>query len=538
MRLLKAKEMQEVDRHAIEVVGIPGIVLMENAARGVCEVIYRFVDGFRAVVVCGKGNNGGDGLAVARNLYNLGYDVEVFLTAPVSELKGDARKNAEVLSTLPVPIHVIDSKEKLFELYAFIKESDFVVDALFGTGLSKPLEGIYAEIVEVINSSNKSVVSVDIPSGLLADSGEVIGPSVKAAYTVTFAYPKVAHVFPPACHRVGELFIVDISIPEDSALLVAPERYLLTAEQVLFTYPIRDIMDHKYTFGHLAVVGGSKGKTGAPSMAAEAALRSGVGLTTLLTPESLNPVFEVKLTEAMTLPVKDDGEGFFGINSLDEHLSSLKGGKFTALLLGPGLGSNPETYEFARGLFKECQLPMVVDADGINALAENRELLKLKEEPVILTPHVGEFCRISGLSKEEVLKSLPDVAGEFASHFGVYLVLKSGRTVVATPSGKLFVNVIGNPGMATGGTGDVLAGIIGGLLAMGIEAEDAAKFGVYLHSLAGDIASEALSQEALVATDLIRFLPQAIKRIKEMEHSYAREEFAFVTSLRERLGGE
>jgi NAD(P)H-hydrate epimerase len=297
-------------------------------------------------------------------------------------------------------------------------------------------------------------------------------------------------------------------------------------------------MDHKYTFGHLAVVGGSKGKTGAPSMSAEAALRSGVGLSTVLVPESLNTIFEVKLTEAMSIPVKDEGEGFFGINSLDEVLSTLKGGKFTALLLGPGLGSNPETYEFVRELFKECNLPMVIDADGINALAENKELLKLKEEPIILTPHIGEFCRISGLSKGEVLKSLPDVAGEFASHFGVYLVLKSGRTVVATPSGKLFVNVIGNPGMATAGTGDVLAGVIGGLLAMGIEAEDAAKFGVYLHSLAGDLASRALSQEALVATDLIRFLPEAVKRVKEMEHSYRKEDFAFVTSLRERLGGE
>ena len=537
MRLVKSAEMREIDNHAIEVLGIPGIVLMENAARGVCEVIYGRVEGTSALVVCGKGNNGGDGLAVARNLYNMGYDVEVILTAPVEELKGDARKNAEILSALPVPIHIVDTTEKLFELYTFAKECDFIVDALFGTGLSKPLSGFYAELVDFINKLNKTVVSVDIPSGLSADTGEVIGPHVKADYTVTFAFPKVAHVMPPACYSVGELFVVDISIPEDVPNLIGPDRFLLTLDEVAFTYPIREIMSHKYTYGHVAIIGGSRGKTGAPAMSAQAALRSGAGLVSVIVPASLNDIFENKLTEVMSIPVKDDGKGFLGIDSLEELLAVIEKGKFSAVVIGPGLGSFPETYELVREFVKECKLPMVIDADGINALAGSTEILKLKEEPVILTPHIGEFSRISGLTKEEILKDLTKVASDFASHFGAILVLKSGRTVIATPSGKSYVNVIGNPGMATAGTGDVLAGVIGALSAMGVEPEDSAKFGVYIHSLAGDIAAQELTEEALVATDLIDYLPRAIQTVKKFEREGKRERFAFITSLREIVGG-
>ncbi|WP_456456802.1 NAD(P)H-hydrate dehydratase [Thermovibrio sp.] len=538
MRLLKSSEMQEVDRHAIEVLGIPGAVLMENAARGVCEVIYREVDGTSALVVCGKGNNGGDGLAVARNLYNLGYDVEVVLTSPIEKLKGDARLNAQVLSLLPVPIHVVDSEEKLFELFTLGKEADFVVDALFGTGLSKPLSGFYAEVVEVINGFNKPIVSVDIPSGLSSDSGSLIGPHVKADYTVTFAYPKVAHLFPPACYSVGELFIVDISIPEDVANLRAPDRFILTADEVAFTYPFREIMSHKYTFGHVAVIGGSVGKTGAPIMAAEGALRAGAGLVSVIVPESLNSIFEVKLTEVMSIPVKDNGKGYFGIDSLSQVLSVIERGKFSAVVIGPGIGSSEESYEFVREFVKECTLPMVIDADGINALASCPELLKLKEQEVVLTPHIGEFSRIASLSKEEILSLLPDVGLDFAKSFNCTLVLKSGRTVISTPKGKTFVNVIGNPGMATAGTGDVLAGIIGALLGMGIDGEDASKLGVFLHSLSGDLAVKDLTEEGLVATDLIRYLPKAISRLKEYETSFKKPSYPFITSLKELVGEE
>lgn len=536
MRVVKAEEMRNLDRETIEVLGIPGIVLMENAARGVTEVIYREVEGNSTVVICGKGNNGGDGLAIARNLYNLGYDVEVVLTAEISELKGDARTNAEVLSKLPVPVHVVKEEERLIEVYNLVKEADFVVDAIFGTGLSKPAEGFYAELIEIVNRGAKRVVSVDIPSGLSSDTGEVIGPHISADYTVTFAFPKVAHVMPPACYHIGKLFIVDISIPEDISFLLGPERFLLTLDEVAFTLPEREIMSHKYTFGHVAVIGGSAGKTGAPSMAAEAVLRTGGGLSTVIVPESLNAIFEAKLTEVMSIPVRDGGKGYFGIDAVDEVLKVLENGKFSTLVIGPGLGQEAETFEFVREVVKAVELPIVIDADGLNALSESIELLKLKEQEVILTPHIGEFSRLSKVPKEELLKAPFDHASEFAGRYGATVILKSGRTVVATPDGKTFINIIGNPGMATAGTGDVLSGVVGTLLGMGIDGEDAAKLSVFLHSLAGDLAAEELTEEGIKACDLIDYLPKALKRLKEAERNPGRSSFAFVTELRETVG--
>ena len=536
MRITTAEEMRNLDRETIEVLGIPGIVLMENAARGVVSVIYSKVKGNSAVIVCGKGNNGGDGLAVARNLYNLGYDVEVILTAEIKELKGDAKINAEVLSKLPVPIHVVKNESQLIEVYSLLKNADFIVDAIFGTGLQRPAEGFYKSLIEVINKSGKTVIAVDIPSGLSSDTGEIIGTHVTAEITVTFGFPKIAHIMPPACNYVGELYVVDISIPEDIPFILGPERYLLTLDEVAFTYPERDVMSHKYTFGHVAVIGGSAGKTGAPVMTAEAVLRTGAGLSTVIIPSSLNTIFETKLTEVMSIPVSDASKGHFGIEAIEPIGRIVEEGKFSAVVVGPGLGNEAETFEFAREFLRNCKKPMVIDADGINALADSPEILKAKTQDIVITPHIGEFCRLTGFSKEEILRAPHEKASEFAKEYGVTVVLKSGRTVVATPDGKVYINVIGNPGMATAGSGDVLSGVIGALLGMGIEAEDAAKFGVFLHSLAGDLAAEKLTQEALKACDIIDFLPEAIKRVKEREVNPLRHSLPFVTHIREIIG--
>ena len=536
MRFLTSSEMASVDREAIQNLGIPGTVLMENAARGVATVIYKYVKGNSVLVVCGSGNNGGDGLATARNLYNMGYDVEVVMLAQPEKLKGDAKLNYSILSKLPIPISVLKETE-LFEFGLKLKDFDVVVDAIFGTGLSRPVEGIYKHVIDLINRYAKKVVSIDIPSGLSGSTGEVLGTCVIADYTVTFAYPKIVHVMPPACEYVGEVFIVDISIPEEAASVLDTDRFILTLDEVAFLLPPREIMSHKYTFGHLAVIGGSKGKTGAPSMVAEASLRTGVGLSTVIVPSSLNEIFEVKLTEAMSIPVEDENKGYFTVSSLQTTLDVIKSGKFSAVAIGPGLGNAPETFEFAREFIKHCDKPMVIDADGLNAIAENPGVLRGKED-VIITPHIGEFSRLTRLSKEEILSDLFGCAQRFATEYGVTVILKSGRTVIATPNGKLYLNVIGNPGMATAGTGDVLAGVVGSLLAMGLEAEDAAKLGVFLHSLSGDLAAKKLTQESLIATDLVRYLPQAVNLLKKKEVSPVRPELPFVTSLKECLGVE
>ncbi|SMP03098.1 NAD(P)H-hydrate epimerase [Desulfurobacterium pacificum] len=534
MRLLTSSEMAAVDRETIQNLGIPGTVLMENAARGVATVIYKYVEGNSVLVVCGGGNNGGDGLAAARNLYNMGYDVEVVMLTQPEKLKGDAKLNYSILSKLPVPIYILKETE-LFEFGLKLRDFDIVVDAIFGTGLSRPVEGIYKQVIDLINRYAQKVVAVDIPSGLSGSTGEILGTCVIADYTVTFAYPKIVHVMPPACEYVGEVFIVDISIPEEATSVLDTDRFILTFEEVAFLLPPREIMSHKYTFGHLAVIGGSKGKTGAPSMVAEASLRTGTGLSTVIVPSSLNEIFEIKLTEAMSIPVEDENKGCFTASSVQTVLDVVESGKFSAVAIGPGLGNDPETFEFAREFIRQCSKPMVIDADGLNALAENPEILKSKEN-VIVTPHIGEFSRLTKLSKEEILSDLFGCAQDFAVEYGVTVVLKSGRTVIATPDGKLYLNVIGNPGMATAGTGDVLAGVIGGLLAMGLEAEDAAKLGVFLHSLSGDLAAQKLTQESLIATDLIKYLPEAIKFLKQKESSPAKNELPFVTSLRECVG--
>ena len=536
MRLLTAEEMRSIDEEAIGTLGIPGSVLMENAARSVVSVVYSFINGISCAVVCGKGNNGGDGLAIARNLYNLGYDVEVILAADPSKLSGETKANFEILSRLPVPIHVITSEERLVEVYSILKGRDFVVDAVFGTGLSKPVSGFYETLIEIVNREADFIVSVDVPSGLPSDSGEIIGKHITADVTVTFGYPKVCHVMPPASNHVGELFVADISIPEDIAFLDGFKRYLLTVDHVAFTFPFRDIMSHKYTFGHLAVVGGSKGKTGAPSMTALASLRTGCGLSTAFVPDSLNSIFETKLTEVMTFPIEDSGKGYFGLETMDKLIDSLNSEKITAVAIGPGLGVNDEVMNVVSSVIKNVEKPLVIDADGLNCLTSDVEVLKTLEKDVVITPHIGEFSRLTGIGKDEILKDPFKFASDFAMEFNVTVVLKSGRTVIATPDGEVFVNVLGNPGMATAGTGDVLTGIIGGLLAMGIDSKDASKLGVFIHAISGDISSEKKSEEAVIATDLIENLPEAIKLLKEREVNPLVPELTFVSSLKEIVG--
>ncbi|OMH41329.1 bifunctional ADP-dependent NAD(P)H-hydrate dehydratase/NAD(P)H-hydrate epimerase [Desulfurobacterium indicum] len=535
MFVLKASEMGIMDKETIEGVGIPGIVLMENAARGVASVIKKKIPGRKAVIVCGKGNNGGDGLAVARNLINSGYDVKIFLLSEPGNLKGDARINYDVLRGMKVQIVSVKREIDLGDLFSECENADFIVDAIFGTGLSKPVEGFYAAVIDIINKSRTPVISVDIPSGLFADTGVLPeGTFIKANVTVTFAFPKLVHIMAPACKYVGDVFVVDISIPAKISERHNPGRYVLTRDKVFDVFPGRDINSHKYNFGFLAVVGGSCGKTGAPSMSALAALRTGVGLVSAIVPRDLNFVFEVKLTEPMTIPIMSAERGHFNANSVDEVVTSLKNSKFTAVAIGPGLGWNRDTEVFVKEILENVDLPFVIDADGLNSLSKNVDILKNLKKTAILTPHGGEFSRLTGLPTSEIVADPVTHAVNFAKEHGVVVVLKGGRTVVATPEGKAFINIIGNPGMATAGTGDVLTGIIGAFVAMGISAEKAATAGVFLHSLAGDMAKEKFGQESLVATDLIELLPEAIKLLKQPLSEGT--EIPFVSSMREIVG--
>jgi NAD(P)H-hydrate epimerase len=507
--------MQELDRRAAAEYGIPSLLLMENAgAETVREMRATFpaLSRSRVAILCGRGNNGGDGFVVARHLLNQGVTVRTFLLGRRGEVKGDARVNLETLEKMGAALVEVTDTGELATLSEGMPSTDVVVDALLGTGTQGPARDLLAEAIELVNRAGRPVVAVDIPSGLGADDSEPPGPAVRAALTVTFALPKRSLLLYPAASYAGVVRIVDIGIP--SALCRDPELRLglLEAQDAVPAFPRRDPAAHKGSFGHVLVVAGSVGKTGAAVLTSLAAQRIGAGLVTLAIPESLNDIMEVKLTEVMTEPLPETEARTLGRDALD-RLVRLAEGK-SVLAIGPGLGTHPSTQELVRDLLGVLRLPIVLDADGLNALAGRAELLGRAAGPVILTPHPGELSRLLGIARDELLRQRIPVVQEVAGRFNVTLVLKTAHTVIASPKGDAAIVPTGNPGMATGGTGDVLTGIIAGLLAQGVDPGLAARAGAYVHGLAGDLAAERMGQEAMLAGDLLESVPEAIRQVK------------------------
>ncbi|RMD46431.1 MAG: NAD(P)H-hydrate dehydratase [Aquificota bacterium] len=508
MKVLKAKEMAFADENTIKLTGIPSLVLMENAGRTSAEIILKkFGDKKRFTVVAGSGNNGGDGLVIGRYLLRNGKDVKVFILADSrNKLSQDNLKNLEIFESFGGEVLLV-GKDKLGKLRNAIKESDVVIDAIFGTGFKPPVKGYREKAIEIINSYAKHIVSVDIPSGLSTDTGKIEGTHIKAELTLTFAFPKLAHILYPASLYCGEVFVIDISIDEN--YLKEINRFVLTPE--MLKLPVRKKDSHKYSYGHVLVIGGSKGKTGAVIMASKAATAAGSGLTTAVVPSSLNSIFETSLIEEMTIPV-DDIDGFFGKKAKKQILELIKNGKFTSVVSGMGMSVKEYTIDVVESLLR-IKLPLVLDADGINnlVLIENfKEKLKKRKSPTVLTPHIGEMSRLTGIPTKDINENMENVAKEFSKETGSYVVLKSSRTVIATPEGKVFYSIRGNEGMATAGTGDVLAGILGTLVYR-LGAEEGVKTGVYLHGLSGDLAVSETGVESMKANDLIRFIPEAYK---------------------------
>ena len=518
MKVATASQMRELDRRATEEFGIPSLLLMENAGlQAVLEMDRSFprLNTSRVAIACGKGNNGGDGLVVARHLFDRGTAVEVFLLAKKSEVKGDARTNLEIVKRLKIPIHEVTTSHDLQAIREAVGNADLIVDALLGTGTTGAAKGLLAEAIDLLNQAGRPIVALDIPSGLSSDEGGIPGPSVNATLTITFGLPKRGLVLFPAASRAGRVAIVDIGLPRQLLSDASLEVSLLEPKEAAGALPPREPDAHKGTYGHVLVLAGSPGKTGAAAMCALSALRIGAGLVTLGLPESLNDMMEAKLTEVMTEPLPETRERTVALAAWGKILTLMEGKR--ALAIGPGLSTHPETSELVRELVSTVRVPMVVDADGINALAPKLETLAKAAAPLILTPHPGELSRLLGISREEVAQNRIPIAQKVATSFRVHLVLKGGRTLVVDPDGRVAINMTGNPGMATGGTGDVLTGLIAGLLAQGVNPGLAARAGVYLHGLAGDLAAEAVGQEAMLASDLMAQVPDAIRRLKAGE---------------------
>jgi len=514
MKILTSAEMRAIDRAAIEDLGIPGVVLMENAGQRIYRAIkFRFpeIAGERIVVVAGKGNNGGDGFVVARHLFNAGARPEVLLLAARDEVRGDAAVNLGIALKSGIPIRDIPDAAAWGKARSALSKATIVIDAIFGTGLEKPLEGLFARAVADINRTEAYKVAVDIPSGLSADSFEPIGPSVSADLTVTLAAPKVAHIFPPAADRVGELVIAPIGIPP--ALFNRAELKLeMVEERAVGPYFAKRKRDtHKGSYGHLLIFAGSLGKSGAAALAGRAALRTGAGLVTVATAAGVLPSIARSMAELMTEPLPETETRTIDASALARALTLLKGKD--AVLVGPGLSTHPSTAAFVAGLLPKVKAPCVIDADGLNILASRPGLLDGLEAPAVLTPHPGEFARLSGRTTAEVLRHRLELAPEFAVKHEAIVVLKGYRTLIALPDGRVFVNPTGNPGMATGGTGDVLGGMIGSQIAQKNDLLGSVLSAVYAHGLAGDVAAERLGEKALVAGDLIRYLGPAMKEL-------------------------
>lgn len=510
-KIATTKEMQALDAAAIEEAGIPALILMENASLGILQVISRIMEGDirnrKFLIACGKGNNGGDGYALGRHLLNRGADVTLISTCPVEELKGDARTNADIYKAIGGNVKVLQESGPLPKTASV----DLIVDALLGMGVSGTPKGLTARVIDWINERPELVLSVDIPSGVEGDTGAAPGSAVTANWTVTMGLLKRGLVLPPGRDLAGEVSVALISLPPRIRAGTHIPFNLLEADDVRAAFPKRDPAAHKGDCGHAFVLAGSPGMTGAATLASLSALRIGAGLVKLGIPESLNPILEAKLTEVMTCPLPENKEHCICPDALpliEEYISWTD-----VIAVGPGISQHPNTGATIRKLLPEIKKPLVIDADGLNLLGQEEEFASLLPTGSILTPHPGEFSRLTGHPIAEILSNRVDLTAEKAADWGAVVVLKGSPTIIADPGGEVYCNPTGNATLATGGSGDVLTGMILGLLAQGCPTVHAACVGVYLHGLAGDIAAKEIGVAATIAGDIDGLVPKAIRQV-------------------------
>jgi NAD(P)H-hydrate epimerase len=530
MKVLSAKQMVEVDRLSTEKYGIPSILLMENAGRSVADEIHKECLNLfekRILIICGTGNNGGDGLVAARHLAARGLRPEIWIAGMPEKFRGEALQNWQMVRMLDLDVRILDDPGKRNSYLKQAAAPDIIVDALFGTGLSKPIGTDLEPVILWMNQAGQCarIFAVDLPSGIFADSPTVGGPAIKAHHTISFTALKPALVFPPARDLAGRIRIVEIGSP--AGLLENPEykMSLIDTPQVRRALPPRALDSHKGTFGHVFVLAGSRDKSGAALMCGMAALRSGAGLATLMLPESLRPDIVGKMPELMTVWLPETREGTPDSTALPIILEQLR--LADALVLGPGLSTHSSTQDLIVELLHRSPAPVVLDADGINAFAGKPESLKNETgAAVAMTPHPGEMARLIGAKISEIQIDRMAVASQFSHRQNVHVVLKGFQTVIAAPDGRIWINNTGNPGMATGGTGDILSGILGRFVATWNKKgrnQDASAFAdalaaaVHIHGLAGDLAACEMGEESLVATDLLAHLPKAIQGVMQAE---------------------
>ena len=503
MEIVTAAQMREIDRRAIEDYEIPGIILMEHAGLRITEAIGKLQCGPKIVIIAGRGNNGGDGFVTARHLHP-DKQVSVWTTAPFDTYKGNALTNLTILRNLGIPVRQVTAAS-LSALECDLRNAHLMVDALLGTGVSRPVEPYLAQIIRLVNAVSALVLAVDIPSGICADSGQILGEAIRADVTVTFALPKRGVVCYPGAAYVGKLQVADIGIPP--ALLSGYGFTLLTPGIARAMLPARPIDAHKGTFGSVLLVAGALGMSGAVALSARAALRGGCGLVFAATPRSVQPTVAAQVAEAITVPLPENKLGRLQGDGL--YILREKWRNCHAVAIGPGMTQDEEALPLLAGILAECPLPVVLDADALNLLAKHPEIMEARQAPTIMTPHPGEAARLLATDIESIQSNRISSALKLAQTYQSTVVIKGAHTLIAEPDGSLALNITGNSGMATAGSGDVLTGLLVSLLAQQLPVSQAARIAVYLHGLAGDLAAKTLGEASLVAGDLIETISNA-----------------------------
>ncbi|MBW1705593.1 MAG: NAD(P)H-hydrate dehydratase [Deltaproteobacteria bacterium] len=508
MKVSRVSEMRNLDGTAIEKFGIKDELLMENAGQAVYFVILNEfgIKDKKFVVFCGIGNNGGDGFVVARKIHSNGGDVSVYILGDPAKFKGAAGLNVDIVSALPIEMKRLESAGSV---RTAVLHADAVVDAIFGTGLARDVGGLYADVIELINESGKTVFSVDIPSGVHGDTGKVMGTAVNADYTVTFGLPKIGNILYPGYELCGRLYVTHISFP--------PSMYNAGSIKVEINHPSklrsRDKNGHKGAFGNVLFISGASGYFGAPYFAALSFLKAGGGYSRLAAPESITPFIANKGSEIVFLPQKETTSGSI---SLENKAALLElSGKMDMVVLGPGLSLDRETRQLARELAEAIEKPLLIDGDGITALCEDLEIIKQRKAETILTPHLGEMSRITEMSVSEIDLNKIDVLQRTAKDLNATIVLKGAHSLVGFPDERVFINMTGNSGMGTAGSGDVLTGTIAAMFCLGLSVQDAARKGAFIHGFAGDLAAEDEGEDGITAQDILDYLPLAMKMDRE-----------------------
>lgn len=508
MKISSVAEMRELDRTAIETYGIKEELLMENAGDALYFVILRKMEiaGRRFVVFCGLGNNGGDGFVVARKLHSNGGLVKVFILGDQKKYRGAAKLNLDILKRLPVEIVEVQDAASA---HTDTVHCHAVVDAILGTGLEREVKGLYGDIIEGINSSGKTVFSADIPSGVSGDTGEVMGIAVKADYTVTFGLPKLGNLLFAGYDLCGELYVTHISFPprlydsNDLKVSIAPQ----------ISLPRRNPDAHKGSVGQVLFIAGAGNYYGAPYFSALSFLKAGGGYSRLAAPESITPFIANKGSEIVLLPQEETASGSIALKNKDKLLDL--GNRMDMVVMGPGLSLDPETQALVRALVKDLKVPLLLDGDGITAVRSDLELLKKREKETVLTPHLGEMARITGIDTPEIVHDRTAILQKTAEALRTIIVLKGAHSLVGFPDRRVFMNMSGNGGMATAGSGDVLTGAIAAMFGLGLDIESAVLKGVFIHGFAGDLAAESKGMDGMTAQDILGHLPLALKRDRE-----------------------